>query len=48
MYRATPKIVVLLAIAAVVGAIFYTTQNGGGPRTSQPNVIYIDPGIGGK
>jgi hypothetical protein len=48
MYRATPKLVVLLAIAALVGAIFYVTRDGGGPAPRQPGVIYVDPGIGAR
>jgi hypothetical protein len=48
MYRATPKLVVLVAIAGLVGAIFYITRDGGRPAARQPGVIYVDPGIGGK
>jgi hypothetical protein len=47
MYRATPKLVVLVAIAGLVGAIFYVTR-GGNPAARQPGVIYVDPGISGK
>ncbi len=48
MYRATPKLVVLVAIAALVGTIFYTTGIGGSARPRPPNVIYFDPGINAK
>lgn len=48
MYRATPKLVVLVAIAALIGTIFYMTGGGGGPRPRGPNVIYVDPGFSGK
>jgi hypothetical protein len=47
MGRATPKIVMLIAIAGVVGAIFYVTRDWGAPK-NQPGVVYIDQGIGAK
>ncbi len=42
MYRATPKIVVFLALAAVVGAIYW--REFGAPRP-QPSVIYVNPNL---
>ena len=48
MYRATPKIVVLVAIAAVVGAIYYVTQGGQSTAPPDQGVVYIDPNIGRK
>ena len=48
MYRATPKIIVLLAIGLVVGAIYYVTRSGQSAGPHDPGIVYIDTGIGTK
>jgi len=42
MYRATPKLVMLLLIAAVVGAIFWVTEHRA--PAPQSGVVYVNPG----
>jgi hypothetical protein len=48
MYRATPKIVMLVLIAAVVGAIYYVTQGGGTVAPHDDGVVYVNPNFGTK
>ena len=48
MYRATPKIVMLVLIAAVVGAIYYVTQGGQRTAPRDDGVVYVNPNIGAK
>ena len=42
MGRSLPKLIVLIAIGAVVAAIFMVTRRG--PST-EPNVVYVNPGF---
>ena len=42
MGRLLPKLIVMLAIGAVVAAIFVVAR--GGPST-QPNIVYVNPGF---
>jgi hypothetical protein len=42
MGRWLPKLIVMLAIGVVVGAIFMVTWRG--PST-EPNVVYVNPGF---
>jgi len=42
MYRATPKLVMLLLIGAVVGAIFWVTERRA--PSPQSGVVYVNPG----
>ena len=42
MGRLLPKLIVMLAIGAVVAAIFVVVR--GGPST-EPNVVYVNPGF---
>ena len=46
MSRALPKIIVLAALATIVGAIYYVTW--GEPTTARhdPGIVYVNPGIG--
>ena len=42
MYRATPKLVMLLLIGAVVAAIYWKTR-GPAQQPSQSGVVYVNP-----
>ena len=42
MGRLLPKLIVMLAIGAVVAAIFVVAR--GGPST-EPNIVYVNPGF---
>ena len=42
MGRSLPKIVVLIAIGAVVAAIFMVTRRG---PASEPGIVYVNPGF---
>ena len=42
MGRSLPKIVVLIAIGAVVAAIFMVTRRG---PSSEPGIVYVNPGF---
>ncbi len=44
MNRATPKIVVFLALAAVVGAIYW--REWGSRPAAGPSIIYVNPNLG--
>jgi hypothetical protein len=42
MGRSLPKIVVLIAIGAVIAAIYVVQRRGPPPP---PNVVYVNPGV---
>ena len=43
-HRAVPKIVVFVAIAAIVGTIYW--REWGSQPTAEPGVMYVNPNIG--
>jgi hypothetical protein len=46
MGRGTPRLIALLAIGMVVGAIYYIQQrNAPAPQPPPPNVVYVNPNL---
>jgi hypothetical protein len=45
MGRSLPKLVVLLAIGAVIAAI-YLFERRGAPAQQEPGVVYVNPSVG--
>jgi hypothetical protein len=44
MGRSLPKLIVLLAIGAVIAAIYFVTR--GSPPAPQSGVVYVNPSVG--
>lgn len=45
MGRSLPKLIVLLAIGAVIAAI-YLFERRGAPAQQEPGVVYVNPSVG--